>query len=119
LRCTEQELQKEIDGQSERFSSLSHASHKVLGSLKLASERASLELQLAEVSERWAALRRQSLQIRARLESNSTQWAALLASLRQLVLWCGSQRDQVRLEQRQLLPDAAALAKQIDDNKVK
>lgn len=52
------------------------------------------------------------------MESNSTQWSALLASLKELISWCNSQQNQILINKQQLQPDINIVSKQICENKV-
>ncbi len=133
------ELQKEIDSQNDTYSSLSHTSHKILDSFKDQLEKDNLQLQLNDINKRWSLLRKKSLEIRqvsslftlkrvfhpitpfnfrSRLESNSTQWSALLSSLKELILWCQSQQNQIVIRKQELQPDINTVSKQINENKV-
>lgn len=73
---------------------------------------------MEEINKRWTLLRKKSLQIRSRLESNSTQWSALLTSLKELIEWCNSQKDQIVIKRQELQPELSVVSKQIDENKV-
>ena len=55
---------------------------------------------------------------RSRLESNSTQWSALLSSLKELTHWCKSQQQQIVIKKKELQPDINIINKQIEENKV-
>ena len=115
----EKELQKEIDNQNGAFSNLSETSTLVLESMsKNKEEKASLKAQLDEINTRWCALRKKSLEIRSRLESNSAQWSALLSSLRELIQWCKSQQKEIVIRKRSLQPDLNLVCKQMNENKV-
>lgn len=114
----EKELQKEIDNQNDEYSNLSHASQKILDSLKDKAEKENLHFQLDEINKRWSLLRKKSLEIRSRLESNSGQWSALLTSLKELIQWCKSQQQQIIIKKQSLQPDLNITSKQINENKV-
>ena len=55
---------------------------------------------------------------RSRLESNSSQWSALLSSLNELIVWCRSQNNQIDLRKQTIQADPNFIQKQINDFKV-
>jgi hypothetical protein len=90
----------------------------VSGSLKTQEEKDNLGEQLENINKRWALLRKKSLEIRSRLESNSSQWSALLNSLKELIQWCKNQQNEIVLRKKNLQPDLALTSKQIVESKV-
>lgn len=73
---------------------------------------------LYDLNKRWNILRRKSLDIRSRLESNSTQWFVLLSSLKELIEWCKEQQKQILLSKHSLQPDLNVINRQLIENKV-
>jgi hypothetical protein len=89
-----------------------------LDSCKKQSEKDKLKSKLEDINKRWTLLRKKSLEIRSRLESNSAQWSALLNSLKELIQWCHSQQQYINLRKQSLQPDINDINKQINENKV-
>lgn len=112
------ELQKEIDSQNGAYSNLTQTSKKILESFKNQTEKDNLQSQLDEINKRWSLLRKKSLEIRSRLESNSAQWSALLNSLKELIQWCKDQQQEICIKKHVLQPDLNSICKQINENKV-
>jgi hypothetical protein len=86
--------------------------------LKSQEEKDCLGEQLEQINKRWALLRKKSLEIRGRLESNSSQWSALLNSLKELIQWCKNQQNEIVLRKKNLQPDLAVTSRQIVESKV-
>lgn len=97
---------------------MTQTSEKILSSFKKQAEKDSLQVQLDEINRRWSLLRKKSLEIRSRLESNSAQWAALLSSLKELIHWCKVQQQEIAIRRQSLQPDLNLVYKQINENKV-
>ncbi len=98
---------------------MNNQSQKILNSYKRQIEKESLQKKIDELNTRWVLLRKKSLEIRSRLESNSSQWSALLGSLNELIIWCKNQYGQVDSKIQTVQADPVALQKQINDFKVK
>ncbi len=111
-------MQKEIDGHNNIHLNINHSSQKIFDSYKNQSEKENLQRKIDEINKRWILLRKKSLEIRSKLESNSTHWSALLNSLSELINWCKAQNDQLKFKHDNLQLDVNHLQKQINDFKV-
>ena len=135
-----QELQKEIDNHNLAYSNLNTQSQKIIDSYKRQIEKEALQKRIDELNTRWIILRKKSLEIRykkpfkqlsvnirlfscflirSRLESNSSQWTALLSSLNELIIWCRNQANQIELRKQYVQADPNVIQKQINEFKVK
>jgi hypothetical protein len=56
---------------------------------------------------------------RGRLESNSSQWTALLNSLNELIIWCQNQSSQIDSRKKSVQAETSIIQKQINEFKVK
>lgn len=63
-------------------------------------------------------LRKKSLEIRSRLESNTLHWSALITSLNDLINWCKTQHNQIILKKKSIQPDSINLQRHINEFKV-
>ncbi|PIK47743.1 dystrophin-like protein [Apostichopus japonicus] len=86
------DLQAEIEAHQSIFTALNEAGSKAPSNEEQENDAETLQVQLETMNERWSKLQGQSAEIRKRLEANAEEWAALVASIEELLTWIERER---------------------------
>ncbi|XP_071819644.1 dystrophin-related protein 2-like isoform X2 [Apostichopus japonicus] len=111
-----QDLQAEIEAHQSIFTALNEAGSKAPSNEEQENDAETLQVQLETMNERWSKLQGQSAEIRKRLEANAEEWAALVASIEELLTWI-EERDLELSTKHPVGEDHIKVKMQLDDHK--